>query len=84
VYTSEALLDEGKFRETVDDLPLSVFRAKGFVRFPGAAFLFNYVVGRPDLDPFETDTTQLVFIGRDLEDVREDILARLRDCAISG
>ena len=84
VYTSEALLDEGKFRETVDDLPLSVFRAKGFVRFPGAAFLFNYVVGRPDLEPFEADTTQLVFIGRDLEDAREDILGRLRNCEISG
>jgi G3E family GTPase len=81
-YTTESLLDEGKFRETAMDLPPSVFRAKGFVRFPGGSCLFNYVIGRPELEPFHADKTQLVFIGRHLETDEQDILNRLRESEI--
>lgn len=81
-YVCDVSLNEERFRETAADLPSSVFRAKGFVQFPEGSFLFNYVVGRPELEPFEADKTQLVFIGRNLEEAREDILTRLRSCEI--
>ena len=81
-YASAAPLIEEKFKEAVAHLPPSVFRAKGFVRFTeeSGGRLFNYVVGRADLEPFRADTTELVFIGRRLEEERESILRRLKDC----
>lgn len=81
-YTTDALLDEEKFREMATDLPLSVFRAKGFVCFPEGSHLFNYVVGRADLEPFAADNTQLVFIGRNLREAEDEIRDRLRECEL--
>lgn len=81
-YTTQACMDEDKFRQLASDLPSSIYRAKGFVRFGGHSQLFNYVVGRVDLEEFEAGTTQLVFIGRHLMEDREGILIRLRECEV--
>jgi G3E family GTPase len=82
-YSTDAGLDEDKFRKLVSDLPPAVFRAKGFVRLDATSYLFNYVVGRPDLEEFGADRTQLVFIGRRLDEVRDRILEELRRCEVS-
>ena len=58
-----------------------VYRAKGFVRSPAGGYLFNYVAGRWDLEPFATEMTELVFIGQDLAKRQEAILADLAGCA---
>lgn len=81
-FESESPLSEGKFRETVAHLPPSVFRAKGFVCFREGegSRLFNFVMGRVDLEPFEADRTELVFIGRRIEEDREVILHLLKAC----
>jgi G3E family GTPase len=79
-YTAEGLLSEAIFRQLASDLPPSVIRAKGFVRFEEGDRLFNYVVGRFDLEPFPAEQTQLVFIGRDLEKDWAPILRQLHDC----
>ena len=80
-YWTEAPLDESAFREAVSDLPGQVYRAKGFVRFRnGSGCLFNYVAGRVDIEDYEAETTELVFIGRYLDEVRASILDRLRAC----
>lgn len=81
-YTSQKCMDEAKFRRMVSDLPPSIYRAKGFVCFDGHSRLFNYVVGRADLEDFESGRTQLVFIGRHLDEERENILRRLRECEV--
>jgi len=81
-YTSRACMDEEKFRRMVSELPPSIYRAKGFVCIDGRGRLFNYVVGRVDLEGFESDKTQLVFIGRNLMEDRESILNRLRECEV--
>ncbi len=81
-FTTEAPLDSTGFYRLVAGLPESVYRAKGFVRFRDSTYLFNYVVGRSDLEKFDADTTQLVFIGRRLENVRGEILARLKECEL--
>src|SRR6266446_4072225 len=64
-----------------DGLPASVHRAKGFVLFPDGAQLFNFVAGRWDLEPFETDCTDLVFIGKENAAQKPAILRALEACA---
>lgn len=81
-FSTEGLMDEDKFRELVSDLPLSIYRAKGFVRFEGHSQLFNYVVGRADMEDFEAAKTELVFIGRQLSEDRRSILDRLHACEV--
>lgn len=80
-YSTHLPLDERAFRRMISDLPPSVYRAKGFTCFcDGGCYLFNYVGGRSDLEEFHAEVTELVFIGRSLETVREAILDRLRGC----
>ena len=83
-YTTEALLDRRKFREAMSQLPPSLFRAKGFVRFEDSQCLFNYVVGRIDLEETPAAKTELVFIGRDIVQNKEAILQRLQDCEVAN
>jgi G3E family GTPase len=82
-YATEAPLDQRMFRQMLPTLPASVFRAKGFIRFEAESFLFNYVVGRADFEPFPSERTHLVFIGRELERDRDPILRQLRSCEMS-
>ncbi len=80
VYSTDVLLDEERFNEFVAELPDAVYRAKGFIRFPGKSRLFNYVVGRGDLEEFPAERTQVVFIGRGLDELQESILEDLKGC----
>jgi G3E family GTPase len=79
-YTTEQLLDRLCFERMIEDLDDSVYRAKGFVRFCEASCLFNFVVGRLTLEPFEVEKTELVFIGKELERQKDAILAALQQC----
>lgn len=83
-FTTEKRLDRERFEEVVAGLPESVYRAKGFVRFLDGSRLFNYVVGRWDLEDFAAEKTDLVFIGKDLAKDQEDILSQLQDCLIDS
>ncbi len=81
-FTTNRPLERDKFEQVISDLPESVYRAKGFVCLEEGTYLFNYVLGRAELEAFEADRSQLVFIGRDLDEVQEDILSQLRDCMV--
>jgi hypothetical protein len=59
-----------------------VVRAKGFIRFADGAQLFNFVAGRWELEPFEFDRTELVFIGRNIGAERSAILGALNGCTL--
>jgi hypothetical protein len=59
-----------------------VVRAKGFIRFPDGAQLFNFVAGRWELEPFEFDRTELVFIGKNIAAERSAILGALDGCTL--
>ena len=65
-----ALLRKECFEDFASRLPESVYRAKGFVRFADGTYLFNYVAGRCELEPFPEEPGALVFIGRGLKSVR--------------
>jgi G3E family GTPase len=78
VYTTSATLTRGCFEEFADSLGADVARAKGFVHFPEAAYLFNFVAGRWDLEEFSSEQTELVFIGKSISKV--EIIDRLKSC----
>ncbi|MEW6441242.1 MAG: GTP-binding protein [bacterium] len=81
-FTSDRRMDREAFVAMMEDLPPSIWRAKGFVRFADGEFLFNYVVGRMELEEHGTEQTRLVFIGRRVEQERDSVVERLRRCEV--
>jgi G3E family GTPase len=79
-FSSDKTLLRNCFERFADGLPSNVIRAKGFVRFSDGAQLFNFVAGRWELEPFEVDETQLVFIGKGLLPEKEAIITSLTKC----
>jgi len=79
-FSSKKTLSRDCFERFADSLPGAVIRAKGFVRFADGAHLFNFVVGRWDLEPFESDSTELVFIGKKIAAEKSAILCALDEC----
>jgi G3E family GTPase len=80
-YTSEMACDRPCFEAFANSLGANVYRAKGFVRFTQeGTYLFNFVVGRWDLEPFEHTGTELVFIGKAVRQHQTEILNRLNLC----
>lgn len=79
-YKTTNICDRLCFEEFADSLVTDVYRAKGFVRFPAGSYLFNFVAGRWELEPFTYDSTELVFIGKQVNQRKENILNRLNLC----
>ena len=79
-FSSDKTLLRNCFERFADGLPSNVIRAKGFVRFSDGAQLFNFVAGRWELEPFEADETQLVFIGKGVLPEKEAINTSLTKC----
>ena len=82
VYRSSDVLDRQAFEAFADALPDEVFRAKGFLRLANDGFLFNYVAGRWELEPFPAEGTELVFLGEGADAVRDSVLSALRSCVM--
>ncbi len=84
-YVSPGIFDRERFGKFVYGLGQEVYRAKGFVQFSDGNQLFNFVNGRWDFEPFDHHGTELVFIGKQLGNVKETILGRLKacECALS-
>src|SRR6476469_3271361 len=79
-FTSSKIFSRDCFEGFAKGLPSSVVRAKGFIRFADGAQLFNFVAGRWELEAFEVDRTQLVFIGNRIVVEKQTILSALRQC----
>jgi len=79
-FTSSKIFSRDCFEAFANDLPSSVVRAKGFIRFADGAHLFNFVTGRWELEPFESDRTELVFIGKNIAAEKQTILRALNEC----
>lgn len=80
-YTSTAIFKRDCFENFADSLTeVDVYRAKGFIKFDDATYLFNFVAGRWELELFEQAATKLVFIGRQIRDRQEKILQQLKLC----
>jgi G3E family GTPase len=79
-FSSDKAFSRDCFARFADGLPSSVVRAKGFIRLTDGAQLFNFVVGRWELEPFETDRTELAFIGKKIAAEKEGIFHALDEC----
>jgi G3E family GTPase len=79
-FSSDKTFSRDCFERFAKALPAGVLRAKGFVRFADGAQLFNFVAGRWELEPFEADQTQLVFIGKGVLPEKEAIMESLGKC----
>ena len=83
-FSSGKIFSRDCFENFADSLPASVIRAKGFVRFADRTELFNFVAGRWDLEPFETDRSELVFIGKKITAEKSAILSALDECTVKN
>jgi G3E family GTPase len=79
-YTSRANFNRHCFDEFASNLGVDVYRAKGFIRFDDQIYLFNFVAGRWELELFDQDATELVFIGKQLRVKQAEIIHRLKLC----
>ena len=79
-YTTSAILNSQCFEEFANSLGTDITRAKGFIRFELGTYLFNFVAGRWDLEQFEQDSMELVFIGKQVNTRKQEILERLKTC----
>ena len=67
-FESEFCFREECFQSFLDKLPFEVFRAKGFVRFPGQTRLLNFVGGKANWENVhENRSTGLTFVGRNID-----------------
>jgi G3E family GTPase len=83
-FESDKNFSRDCFERFADRLPANIYRAKGFVRFADGTQLFNFVAGRWELEPFETDRTALVFIGKKIASEKSAILRALDECAVGN
>ena len=81
-YQTEAAFDRGCFERFAEQLSESSYRAKGFVRFPEGSYLFNFVAGRWEMEPFDQEKSVLVFIGKQVKSHQSRILEQLKECEI--
>src|SRR5262245_56876484 len=65
-FTSSKIFSRDCFEVFANGLPPGVIRAKGFIRLAQGGQLFNFVAGRWELEPFDADLTELVFIGKNI------------------
>lgn len=87
LWRSAAPLERQRVEAVLRDLPPQIYRAKGYVHCTDAPWpvLVNFVCGRVDYEAtrFKTppdDLNQLVFIGADLELLREQLCAQFDAC----
>src|SRR5437763_277271 len=81
-FTSGKIFSRDCFEDFTKAMPASIVRAKGFIRFADGGQLFNFVAGRSELEPFESDRTEVVFIGKNIATEKEIILSALGDCVV--
>ena len=83
-FSSDKIFSRDCFERFADALPANVIRAKGFVRFRDGAQLFNFVAGRWELEPFEADRTELVFIGKKIAAEKSADSSCARKCTVNN
>lgn len=66
-YVMDGALERACFEALLDGLSEAVYRAKGLLRLDDGEYLFNYVAGRWDFEPFPAPRTELAFIGAGLD-----------------
>ena len=82
-FSSNELLDPDKFQDFLQNIPSSIFRAKGFLRTAQSdqGYIFHLIAKRFTLDADQetrNPQNQLVFIGRDFD--KDSLISNLKMC----
>ena len=83
-FSTDKKVSLKKIEKVLRSLPPEIYRAKGFLKTENKNFLFNYVAGRFNFEPFETKKTEVVFLGKKIAKYKKDILNKLKACEISS
>jgi len=81
-FTSGRRMDHEKALAVFASLPREIYRAKGFLWTERGRFLMNYVAGRLDLEEFNNDRTELVFIGEKIAGLEAGVSKALLGCLL--
>ena len=80
-FEDPGFVDRGRFVRFLESLPPSLFRCKGWARFPDSSVIVNYSGGNYRFDPTpDPHPTALVLVGRRCP--QEKILKALKKCLI--
>jgi len=78
-FESERTMERDKLVHFLDSLPPTLFRLKGWVRFPDASVFLDFTGGRYRMEPVDNSrSTALAFVGRNCNET--EILDALKDC----
>jgi len=78
-FKDQTPLDRKKLVHFLESLPPTLFRLKGWVRFPDASAFLDFTGGRYRIEPVDNHhTTALAFVGRGCD--RAEILRALNEC----
>jgi cobalamin biosynthesis protein CobW len=90
-YETRAPVDLYAFERFLKTLPANVYRAKGLLQLTRGAFphVFNFTCGRFDFQPLTPELgrrfpTQGVFIGKDIQTYRDEIIRCFQACEQTG
>ncbi|MBI4168034.1 MAG: GTP-binding protein [Candidatus Aenigmarchaeota archaeon] len=76
-FVSKNKISKKAFEEFANSMPENIYRAKGFVNLDGIGYLFNYVAGKWDLEKFEAEKTEIIFIGKELGNIKKEFGGKL-------
>jgi G3E family GTPase len=80
-FEDQGVMDGLKFTRFLESLPSSLFRCKGWARFPDFSVIVNYSGGNYRLEPTrDSHPTALVLVGRKCP--QDEILEALRKCVM--
>jgi G3E family GTPase len=81
-FTTNRTLGRNCFEKVIQQFPPSLYRAKGFIRLEEGLFLFNFVGGRWELEPWPDSRVNigLVFIGEKIAGLKPMIVAQIQKC----
>jgi len=70
------------FEKVIHRLPAALYRAKGFIRLEQGMFLFNFVAGRSELEPWSDQGAKagIVFIGEQVNSLKPNIVGQIEEC----
>jgi G3E family GTPase len=82
-FKDQAPLNRQKLVDFLESLPPTLFRLKGWVRFPDASAFIDFTGGRYRIEPVDNrHATALAFVGRGCN--KEEILLALNACSARG
>ncbi|HSB46590.1 MAG TPA: GTP-binding protein [Candidatus Bilamarchaeum sp.] len=81
-FVSPARLDREKVIAVIESLPPEIYRCKGFFATSERGYFVNYVAGRHSIEEYDCYRTELVFIGKGIAKLREQVWKSLWQCII--